>query len=66
MEALREFATKTGRSLLDVAFGWLLAKPVTASVIAGASTPAQVELNVNAGHTVLSAEDLAALDRMTR
>jgi aryl-alcohol dehydrogenase-like predicted oxidoreductase len=66
METLREFATKTDRSLLDVAFGWLLAKPVTASVIAGASTPAQVELNVIAGRAVLSAEDIAALDRIAR
>jgi aryl-alcohol dehydrogenase-like predicted oxidoreductase len=65
VEKLRQFATSTGRSMLDVAFGWLLAKPVTASVIAGASTPEQVELNVKAGSTRLSPEDVAELDRIT-
>jgi aryl-alcohol dehydrogenase-like predicted oxidoreductase len=66
MEQLREFAGKAGHSMLDVAFAWLLARPVTASVIAGASTPEQVELNVRAGETQLSADDIAALDRITR
>jgi aryl-alcohol dehydrogenase-like predicted oxidoreductase len=65
VERLREFATKTGRSMLEVAFGWLLSKPVTASVIAGASTPDQVEQNVRAGGVTLAADEVAALDRMT-
>jgi aryl-alcohol dehydrogenase-like predicted oxidoreductase len=66
MEKVRELAAKTGHSMLDIAFGWLLANPVTASVIAGASTSEQVEENVRAGEVKLSAEDIAALDRMTR
>jgi aryl-alcohol dehydrogenase-like predicted oxidoreductase len=65
VERLREFAAKTGRSMLEVAFGWLLSKPVTASVIAGASTPEQVEQNVRAGGVTLAADEVAALDRMT-
>jgi aryl-alcohol dehydrogenase-like predicted oxidoreductase len=52
--------------MLDIAFGWLLARPVTASVIAGAMTPEQVELNVRAGNTRLSADDVAELDRITK
>ena len=64
IEQLHALATRSGRSMLDLAFGWLLAKPVTASVIAGASTPEQVEQNVRAGQTNLSAEDVAALDRI--
>ena len=48
-DRLRDFAARTGHSMLDVAFGWLLAQPVTASVIAGAMTPEQVEQNVRAG-----------------
>ena len=35
--------------LLELAFGWLLAKPVIGSVIAGATTPEQIEQNVAAG-----------------
>jgi aryl-alcohol dehydrogenase-like predicted oxidoreductase len=65
-EALRDFATRSNRSILDIAFGWLLARPVTASVIAGATSPEQIEQNVRAGATQLSAEDVAALDRMTQ
>jgi aryl-alcohol dehydrogenase-like predicted oxidoreductase len=65
-EKLRDFATRTGRSMLDVAFGWLLARPVTASVIAGAMTPEQVEQNVQAGATKLSADEIAELDRITQ
>ena len=65
MERLREHAAKSGRSMLELAFGWLLSKPVTASVIAGASTPEQVEQNVRAGHANLAAEDVAGLDRIT-
>jgi aryl-alcohol dehydrogenase-like predicted oxidoreductase len=65
-DRLREFAARTGRSMLDVAFGWLLARPITASVIAGAMTPEQVEQNVRAGSTKLSAEEIAELDRITQ
>ena len=52
--------------MLDVAFGWLLARPVTASVIAGAMTPEQVEQNVRAGSASCSADDIAELDRITQ
>jgi aryl-alcohol dehydrogenase-like predicted oxidoreductase len=65
-DRLRDFAERTGRSMLDIAFGWLLARPVTASVIAGAMTPEQVELNVRAGNARLSADDVAELDRITK
>jgi aryl-alcohol dehydrogenase-like predicted oxidoreductase len=65
-DRLREFAGQSGRSMLDIAFGWLLARPVTASVIAGAMTPEQVEQNIGAGETKLSAEDVATLDAITK
>jgi aryl-alcohol dehydrogenase-like predicted oxidoreductase len=38
---------------------------VVASVIAGATSPQQVEQNVNAAGWKLSAEDLAEIDRIT-
>ena len=65
-EKLRDFAARTGRSMLDIAFGWLLARPATASVIAGAMTPEQVEQNIRAGGTKLSAGEIAELDRITQ
>ena len=65
-DRLRDFASRTNRSLLDIAFGWLLARPVTASVIAGAMTPEQIEQNVRAGSVKLPADEVAELDRITQ
>lgn len=64
VDRLRDFCARRGSSMVDVAFGWLLAKPVVASVIAGASTPEQVEQNVRAGSASISPEELAELDRI--
>ncbi len=49
VERLSQFAADTDHSLLELAFGWLLTRPLVGSVIAGATTPAQVEANVAAG-----------------
>jgi len=65
VEELDAFARGRGHSLLELAFGWLIGKPVVASVIAGASTPEQVEQNVRAAAWKLSAEELAEVDRIT-
>ncbi len=64
-EALDAFARGRGHTLLELAFGWLIGKAPVASVIAGASTPEQVEQNVRAAAWQLSAEDMAEADRMT-
>ena len=62
IERLRRFAEERGHSLLELAFGWLLAQDGVASVIAGATTPEQVVENARAGRAWrLSAADLAAL-----
>ena len=42
VEALDAWAQAHGRTLLELAFAWLLAQPVVASVIAGATKPEQV------------------------
>jgi aryl-alcohol dehydrogenase-like predicted oxidoreductase len=62
VEALRAWADKNGRTLLEVAFGWLLASPVVPSVIAGATKPEQVDANVAAGTWRPSPEELAEID----
>ena len=46
---LEAFAAEHGHQLIELAFGWLLAQPAVASVIAGAMTPQQVDSNVAAG-----------------
>jgi aryl-alcohol dehydrogenase-like predicted oxidoreductase len=62
---LAAFAARRGRSMLELAFGWLLRDGVVASVIAGATTPEQVEQNVGAAGWKFSAEELAEIDRIT-
>ena len=62
---LEAFALRHGRTMLELAFGWLLRDPVIASVIAGATSPEQIEQNVRAADWTPSAEDLAELDRIT-
>jgi aryl-alcohol dehydrogenase-like predicted oxidoreductase len=59
------FAARRGRTLLALAVSWLLRDAVVASVIAGATTPEQVEQNVAAAGWTLSAEELAEIDRIT-
>ncbi|MDN5791234.1 MAG: aldo/keto reductase [Micrococcales bacterium] len=65
IDALDAYAAERGLRLLDVAVGGLAAQPAVASVIAGATTPAQVGGNVRAGLWRPSAADLAALDAIT-
>ncbi|HEU4567468.1 MAG TPA: aldo/keto reductase [Marmoricola sp.] len=65
VEALEKYADQRGLSLLDVAVGGLAAQPAVCSVIAGATSRAQVQANVAAGRWRPSADDLAELDRIT-
>jgi aryl-alcohol dehydrogenase-like predicted oxidoreductase len=65
IEKLEAFAAGRGIGLLDVAVGGLAAKPTVASVIAGATSPEQVQANVAAGAWKPSTEDLALLDEIT-
>jgi aryl-alcohol dehydrogenase-like predicted oxidoreductase len=62
---LEAFAARRGRTMVELAVSWLLRDDVVASVIAGATTPEQVDQNVGAAGWTLSAEDLAEIDRIT-
>jgi aryl-alcohol dehydrogenase-like predicted oxidoreductase len=62
VEALNDFATSGGDTLLELAISWLLARPVVASVIAGATSPAQVRANVGAAGWRLTEAELAEVD----
>jgi len=64
MEALAAFAKDRNRTLLELAVSWLLAHPSVASVIAGASSAAQVRGNAAAANWKLDAADLAAIRRV--
>ena len=66
LEGLSAFAAARSTSLLHVAIGGLAARPAVSSVIAGATSPAQITANVAAGHWRPTAEDLIELDELTR
>jgi aryl-alcohol dehydrogenase-like predicted oxidoreductase len=57
VERLEPWAHERGRSLLDLAFAWLLTTPELGSVIAGATAPGQVEANVAAASWTLTADE---------
>jgi aryl-alcohol dehydrogenase-like predicted oxidoreductase len=66
LEKLQAFCDSHGRGLLELAFGWLLAHPAVPSAIAGAMTPEQLQLNVDAAGWQLTAAEMAELDGLAR
>ena len=65
VEKLERFAHDAGHSLLELAFSWLAGQPHVASVIAGATSPEQIEQNVHAAGWKLSAEEQARVNELT-
>ena len=65
VERLGDFAAAHGRSMLELAFSWLAARPTVSSVIAGATRPEQLDANVQAVNWALTPEDLAEIDKIT-
>lgn len=65
VESLIVFAESRGHTLLELAVSWLLARPIVASVIAGATSPQQVRANAAAANWQLSDEDLRTIDRLS-
>jgi len=63
---LEDYARAHGHSLLELAFSWLLSHRAVASVIAGASTAAQVKANAAAANWQLSADARGAIDAIAR
>jgi len=61
---LEALCARHGHSLLELAMGWLVAKPQVATVIAGVTSVAQLEQNVAAAAWRGSAEELAAIDKV--
>ena len=66
VEALIGFAESRGHTVLELAFSWLLAHQVVASVIAGATSGRQVRDNASAATWKLTADDLEEIDAALR
>jgi len=64
VERLGGFCAERGRSLLELAFSWLVRRPAVVSVIAGATKPEQLEQNVAATGWALTPDDMAAIDKI--
>jgi aryl-alcohol dehydrogenase-like predicted oxidoreductase len=64
VDALTAWAEKHGRTVLELAFAWLLARPAVASVIAGATRVDQVRANAAASEWVLTAEEVEEVDAL--
>ncbi len=62
MEKLHWFAEKRGHTLLELAFSWLIAHPVVASVIAGATSAEQAKANGQAAGWKLTKQEMAEVD----
>ncbi|WP_137846366.1 aldo/keto reductase [Microbacterium sp. 2FI] len=65
LEQYRAFCDERGITMLEATFGWLLARPSLASVIAGATSPDQVRSNAAAATAwTPTADDLAQIDAL--
>jgi aryl-alcohol dehydrogenase-like predicted oxidoreductase len=65
LEKLEAFVKARGKTLVDLAFAWLLSRKAVSSVIAGASNAEQVAQNAAASGWVLNAEEVASSNGRT-
>lgn len=63
-EGLERFARARGRTPVEAAIAWLMAKPAVASVIAGATKPDQVVANAAAADWDLTPAEVAEVDAL--
>jgi len=58
LEALEQWAEQRGPRILDLAFAWLLGHRAVSSVIAGATSPEQVQANARCAEWILTPEEV--------
>jgi aryl-alcohol dehydrogenase-like predicted oxidoreductase len=61
---LEAWVRPRGRSLAELAIAWLLARPAVCTVIAGATTPEQVQANARAADWQLTPEEVEEVSRL--
>lgn len=66
LATVEQIAESHGSTSAQVALAWLLTQPAVASVIIGARTPEQLRGNLAAASLKLTAEDLSALDSVSK
>jgi len=66
LEALTNFADERSRTLLELAFGWLLSFEEVSSVIAGATREEQIQGNVEGAGMRLDADEMREVATLVR
>jgi aryl-alcohol dehydrogenase-like predicted oxidoreductase len=66
VDAMRPIAQRHQATVAQVALAWLLSCPQVSTVILGARTPEQLRDNLGASALELNAEDLQALDAVSK
>jgi len=66
VDVLRELSASKGKSVAQLALGWLLHQPAVSSVILGAKRADQLADNLGAVEVEFTAEELARLDAVSR
>jgi aryl-alcohol dehydrogenase-like predicted oxidoreductase len=64
VRSLDAYAKGRGHSILELAFSWLACQPVVAGVIAGATTPEQVDANVKAAGWKMTPQEIGEINAM--
>lgn len=65
VDKLTHFAESRGHTILELAMSWLATKPYISSVIAGATSPAQVAQNAAAADWRLTDEEMTEVDALS-
>ncbi len=61
---LDDWAKARGHTVLELAFAWLLAEPIVATVIAGASSPEQIAQNATAAEWALTTDERTEVNKI--
>lgn len=62
LQELEAYAVQQGRTMVGLAFAWLLASPAVGTVIAGASSPEQIAQNAAAADWQMTPEEKGEVD----
>jgi len=66
IDVLTDIAVARGATVAQIALAWVLNQPAVTSVIVGAKRPQQLEDNLASSGIILSEEELARLDEVSR
>src|SRR5690606_8148253 len=64
VKRLEAFAKAWGKSMVELAIAWLIARPQVASVIAGVTSVEQLEQNVKASEWELSPKEMEEIEKI--